>query len=114
MSLFKNDPDSTKALGDANKTHVQESTKMPNEILNLIFEAVPVEHRASMCRISTRRKMFIEKIGSAVDPVFVGDVHLRSPTYVPHYPAHISTRLNPAINDTRYPVLKPSANCRPH
>lgn len=114
MSLVDNDPDSTEAPGDANELQVQESTKMPNEILDLIFEAVAIEHRARLRGVSQRRKVFIEKIGYGADPVFVGDAHSHSPACVPCYPAHISLRLNPAIDDSRYPVSNPLVILRQH
>jgi hypothetical protein len=84
------------------QTHVRESSKVPNETLDHIFAQVPVEYRVRLRTISKARKNFIDKIGFHVDPVFVRDTLDNSGDQVPFYPAHISIRVNPVVDNERH------------
>jgi hypothetical protein len=75
IPLIDSTQDSNTNPADTVLLQVQESDKVPNEILDLIFAEVPVEYRCSMRRVPRGRKDFIDNIGYQVKPTHV---HLRA------------------------------------
>jgi hypothetical protein len=92
---------------DPSQVQFHESSKVPNEILDLIFAAVPIEYKASMRRVSRGRKDFIDKIGYHVDPIRIRASLFRryhSGLYIqsiPCYPASIKFQQNPVVGSYR-------------
>jgi hypothetical protein len=130
LSEYTQDSDASPA--DAVSVQIQESGKVPNEILDLIFAEVPVEYRCTLRRVSRGRKDFIDTIGYQVKPTHVqlmiygppGNIYNAFST--PIYPDHIHILPNPVLlpysdrvsarspghstrdyNITHYPTFKP-------
>jgi hypothetical protein len=94
--------DDPNAMDSMEQMQFQESTKVPNEILDHVFAQVPVEYMVRLRTISKARKNFIDKIGFHIDPVFMRNTHDKSGDQLPFYPAHTSIRVNPVVDNERH------------
>lgn len=78
-----------------------------NELVTLILERVPVEHRSPIRRVSTTWRSIISKIGYTVKPVVIDsfpDIDGHELREGPRYEVAFTIRMNPAIN---------SSDCQP-